>query len=126
MAKEMKNVPVKRARSGAVSGAVYSNKAADGRTYDTVTIDRSFRDKDGNWQSTNSYRRQDMSDLRDIAEEMEAYLQGREQGRQEAIQEAQPQSAAERFAAPEQSARQEQDVEQEVDNEPAMDPDYVD
>ena len=55
----MKGVPpVKTFKAGAVRASVFENQQqAEGRSFVThrVAVDRSYRDRDGNWQTTNSY-----------------------------------------------------------------------
>jgi hypothetical protein len=53
------NKPVKQFRIGLISAAVWRREAG-GNTFYSVTIDRSYKDEDGNWQRTNSY---DVGDL---------------------------------------------------------------
>jgi len=58
------NKPVKQFRAGGVSAAVWSNPSVgeDGveRQFMTVTLDRRYKDKDGNWQSSDSLRANDI------------------------------------------------------------------
>jgi len=56
--------PLKKFIAGAVSAAVWTNKASlkDGRQIESlsVTIDRRFKDSDGEWQSSGSLRLNDL------------------------------------------------------------------
>ena len=57
------NTPEKRFRAGAISATVWKNQGIkDGQTseYSTVTFERSYKDKDRNWQTTNSLRVNDL------------------------------------------------------------------
>ena len=58
------NFPEKKFRAGAVSATVWSNKGqkANGEEseYKTISIERSYTDKNGKWQSTNSFRIADL------------------------------------------------------------------
>lgn len=59
------NMPEKKFRAGAVSVTVWKNKAAsregEGEVeYSTISIERSYKDKNGAWQSTNSLRINDL------------------------------------------------------------------
>lgn len=46
--------PVKKFRVGAVSCAVWQNDGKEGTKFFSVTMDRRYKDKEGNWKSTNS------------------------------------------------------------------------
>ena len=55
--------PEKKFRAGAISATVWKNHGVkDGEIQDylTVTFERSYKDKEGNWQSTNSLRLNDL------------------------------------------------------------------
>ena len=58
------NAPEKKFRAGAISATVWLNrgqKATGEETeYRTVSLERSYTDKEGNWQSTNSFRVNDL------------------------------------------------------------------
>ena len=55
------NFPEKRFRAGAVSATVWRNKTKEGNgEYHTVAIERCYKDKDDNWQTTNSMRTNDL------------------------------------------------------------------
>ena len=64
MENQQKNMPEKKFRAGAISSTVWLNdgKAKDGQdtVYRTVSIERSYTDKDGNWQNTTSFRSNDL------------------------------------------------------------------
>jgi hypothetical protein len=53
------NLPEKKFRAGAVSATVWVNKGENG-DYRTIAIERSYTDKEGKWQSTNSLRINDL------------------------------------------------------------------
>jgi hypothetical protein len=55
MTNNTNNKPVKQFRIGLISAAVWRREAG-GNTFHSVTIDRSYKDEDGNWQRTNSLR----------------------------------------------------------------------
>jgi hypothetical protein len=61
---EEKNQPETRFRAGAVSATVWLNqvKRQNGETgaYRTVSLDRRYKDKDGNWKSSGSLRASDL------------------------------------------------------------------
>jgi hypothetical protein len=58
------NYPGKKYRAGAISATVWKNKGqrANGEEteYKTVSIERCYTDKEGNWQTTNSLRTNDL------------------------------------------------------------------
>ena len=56
-----KNQPKKKFNAGAVSATVWENQATNKTTgqpvsYNTISLQRGYKDKEGNWQSTNSLR----------------------------------------------------------------------
>ncbi|MFH1211678.1 MAG: hypothetical protein V1659_01995 [Candidatus Woesearchaeota archaeon] len=59
-----KKHPEKKFRAGAISATVWENKgkSKDGKevVYRTVSFDRNYQDKDGNWKTTNSLRSSDL------------------------------------------------------------------
>ncbi len=61
---EEKNQPETKFRAGAVSATVWLNqiKRQNGETgaYRTVSLDRRYKDKDGNWKSSGSLRAIDL------------------------------------------------------------------
>ncbi len=58
------NIPEKKYRAGAVSVTVWKNSgtsaAGEAFEYQTVSIERGYKDKTGAWQSTNSLRVNDL------------------------------------------------------------------
>jgi hypothetical protein len=57
------NLPAKKFRAGAISATIWLNQGQkDGNSveYKTISIERNYTDKDGNWQSTNSLRVNDL------------------------------------------------------------------
>ena len=60
----MTNVPEKKFRAGAISVTVWKNKGqghnGEEVEYQTISIDRNYKDKNGEWQSTNSLRVNDL------------------------------------------------------------------
>lgn len=57
-------MPEKKFRAGAISATVWQNKGQnkDGEEVEfrTTSIERSYKDKEGNWQTTNSLRINDL------------------------------------------------------------------
>ena len=62
--KESGNPPEKKFRAGAISATVWANKGskANGEEaeFKTVKLERSYTDKEGKWQSTDSLRINDL------------------------------------------------------------------
>jgi hypothetical protein len=57
------NKPIKKFRAGAISATVWENHSVKNNetiTYSSITIERAYKDKDGKWQSTSSYRVMDL------------------------------------------------------------------
>ena len=55
------NKPKKKFNAGAVSATVWENQATNKTTgnpvsYNTISLQRGYKDKEGNWKSTNSLR----------------------------------------------------------------------
>ena len=72
------NVPEKRFRAGAISATVWLNKAqratGEEAEYRTISIDRRYADKNGNWQSTNSMRVTDLPKAQVVLQKAFEYL----------------------------------------------------
>ena len=59
----MENQPEKKFRAGAIAATVWKNQTEkDGKVveYRTVSFDRNYQDKNGEWNSTNSLRVSDL------------------------------------------------------------------
>jgi len=58
------NQPEKRFSTGAISASVWQNegknKNGEAFSYQTVNLQRRYKDKDGNWQSTSTLRLNDL------------------------------------------------------------------
>lgn len=69
--------PEKKFRCGAVEAAVFVNEIEkSGKTLrlKKVSIQKRYRDTDGNWNSTNSYDANDLPKLKLVADEAYRYL----------------------------------------------------
>lgn len=60
-AKESGNQPVRVFRTRGISVSVFENQSKDGRPFYKAAIQRSYRDEDGNYQTTNSFSSSDLS-----------------------------------------------------------------
>jgi len=58
---ETKKRPVKKFRAGAVSVSIWSNDV-EGKdtTFNTISLDRVYKDKEGEWQNSGSFRVNDL------------------------------------------------------------------
>ena len=58
------NLPEKKFRAGAISATVWLNRGTKSNgeesEYKTISLERSYTDKEGNWHSTNSFRISDL------------------------------------------------------------------
>ncbi len=54
-----KNLPEKKFRAGAIAVTIWRNETEKG-SFNSVQLDRSYKDKQDNWQKTNSLRVNDL------------------------------------------------------------------
>tara|TARA_E500000318_G_scaffold14854_4_gene14818 strand:- start:26677 stop:26970 length:294 start_codon:yes stop_codon:yes gene_type:complete len=54
------NQPFDRIHVGPIQAAIWKNTGNDGRSYYSVTMEKRYRDANGDWQSTSSFHRDDM------------------------------------------------------------------
>ncbi len=54
--------PIKKFQAGGISVAVWENepKTADGNAYQTVSLQKRFKDKNDEWKTSNSFRVSDL------------------------------------------------------------------
>jgi hypothetical protein len=59
-----KNQPEKKFRAGAIAATVWANKGqnkeGEETSFNTISFERSYKDKDGKWKSTSSLRINDL------------------------------------------------------------------
>lgn len=60
MTNQTNNPPVDHIRLGAVQAAIWRNLDREGRVRYGVTIEKRYRNGDGEWHSTNSFGRDDL------------------------------------------------------------------
>jgi hypothetical protein len=60
--------PVDRVRLGTIQAAIWENTDAEGRTRYSVTVERRYRDADGNWKSTGSFGRDECLTLAKVVD----------------------------------------------------------
>ena len=72
-----KVLPEKKIRAGAISATIWKNRSeANGKIteYRTISIDRNYRDKSGNWQSTHSLRVNDIPKVQLVLSKAYEYI----------------------------------------------------
>lgn len=78
MEKNNGNMPETRIKAGPIIATVWQNKgktqAGDETQYNTVSIDRRYKDKNGEWKSTNSFRSGDLPKLALVAQKAYEYV----------------------------------------------------
>jgi len=52
--------PMKKFISGPISATIWLNTGKENKEYKTVSFARNYKDKDGNWKTTNSLRINDL------------------------------------------------------------------
>ncbi|MBU1112180.1 MAG: hypothetical protein ABIG93_01965 [archaeon] len=78
------NLPKKKYRAGAVVATVWENKGkspsnGEENTYNTISLERVYQDKDSNWKSTNSFRLNDLPKVQAVMHKAYADLVVKEQ-----------------------------------------------
>ena len=75
--KKSDNLPEKRFRAGAISATIWQNSVErDGQlsTFNTISMERSYKDKKGEWQKTNTFRTNDLPKLALVAQKAYEYV----------------------------------------------------
>lgn len=67
------NQPVFTYRIGNVSATIWPNEA-NGKTYYRTEIVRSYKGKDGNWQTSSSFSHDELLNAAKVAERAEKYI----------------------------------------------------
>jgi len=65
--------PEKKFKAGPVSSTIWQNNHEKGAFY-TISISRNYKDKEGNWQSTNSLRLNDLPKATVVLQKAYEYL----------------------------------------------------
>jgi len=72
------NTPEKKFRAGAVSATVWANRGQNQQgeptEYKTISLERNYTDKEGKWQSTNSFRVNDLPKAKLVLEKAYEFL----------------------------------------------------
>ena len=58
-----KRQPKYHVQEGYVSISAWENVSKEGKTFDNFAIQKSYKDKDGNWQKSASFSRMDIANL---------------------------------------------------------------
>jgi hypothetical protein len=74
-----KSMPEKKFSTGAISATIWKNNGTSKKTgesveFRTIQIDRRYKDKEGNWQSTNSLRLNDLPKASLVLQKAYEYL----------------------------------------------------
>ena len=86
------NLPEKRFSTGAITAAIWRNNGVSKRTgedteFNTVSLQRSYKDKEGKWQTTSSLRINDLPKASLVLQKAYEYLVLREQNNDVPIEE---------------------------------------
>ncbi len=77
------NLPEKKFRAGALSATIWLNKgqkvSGDDSEYRTISVERSYTNKEGKWQSTNSFRINDLPKAQVVLQKAYEFLVLKEQ-----------------------------------------------
>ena len=73
------NQPEKKFRAGAISATVWQNQGQNKKTgeavaYRTISLQRGYQDKNGQWQNTNSFRINDLPRAAVVIKQAYEYL----------------------------------------------------
>jgi len=66
MSDDTKNRPAETLREGSLKAAIWRNESERG-AYHSVTLARTYKDQDGNFHDTSSFRAQDMLGVAELA-----------------------------------------------------------
>ena len=68
------NQPLAKLVYGDIHVSTWENTDPNGKVYHTFRIERRYKDADGNWQPTNSYRAKDLPVVVDLIEQAQREL----------------------------------------------------
>jgi hypothetical protein len=69
------NLPEKKFRAGAITATIWKNTSQNGDgEYSTISFERSYKDKNDNWQTTNSLRVNDLPKAKLVLNKAYEYL----------------------------------------------------
>ena len=73
-ADDQKSKPIATFRHRKISAAVFQNESQKGGTYHSVSVQRSFKPEGGDWQTTNSFRRDELPVLLELGRQAYAFI----------------------------------------------------
>jgi len=76
----MKGKVEQRFNRGLVKATVWKNKSRAGDEFNTVSLSRSYKDKEDNWKNTNSLGVNDVDKAIQVLEEARDYINGSSEG----------------------------------------------
>lgn len=68
------SVPIWKDQTGRVQGALWAHLQGDGKRRFTISISRSYMDKDKDWHSVHFFDEKDLNDVHAIADEAKAEI----------------------------------------------------
>ena len=72
------NKPVKEFRAGQIKATIWENEKKNGKgetvKYKSVNIEKSYKDDDGNWKTSNTFFREDIPKLQLVAAKAFEYI----------------------------------------------------
>lgn len=68
--------PVKVFRSGSIQASVWENKTQESKTFLSITLNKSWTDKDGKWKNSTNFNKQDLGNLLIVTMSSAQYVQG--------------------------------------------------
>jgi len=86
---EDKNLPEKKFRAGAISATVWRNKGQNKQgeavSYNSISLERYYKDKNGEWQNTSSMRTNDLPRAAVVLQKAFEFLVVKDQNLAEAV-----------------------------------------
>jgi hypothetical protein len=75
--KKSGNSPEMKFRAGSICATIWHNsveKEGEKASFNTISLERTYKDKEGNWQTTNSFRLNDLPRLSLVAQKAYEYV----------------------------------------------------
>ena len=69
-----KNGPLYDLRSGRVQGSIWDREGPNGETRFTLSLSRSYKDKEGSWQRVSSFDPEDVPHMKEVLNKAEEIL----------------------------------------------------
>ena len=80
MTSKENNLPEKKFRAGAITATIWKNTSNDGESeFNTISFERSYKDKKDEWQTTNSLRVNDLPKAKLVLEKAYEFIVLKEQ-----------------------------------------------